>query len=149
MSKSTGTHAMIPTQRDIPGLIARWLFRLGFIWAIILIPCLIIAVFSLLSFEMAPFVIVVYILAGYLVWIGWCWRSRLRRTLRASAAFWLGSTLFNSIFIIWCFSRTPGRLLSGLFFDFHAFNLWWGLVSSICSLIALYYEFKSSKYDNP
>ena len=133
-------------QRDIPGQIARWLFRIGFIWAVILIPCFIVALSTLPSLQVFAFGLVVYILAGYSVWIGWRWRSHQRRTLQASVAFWLISALFNGVFVIWFIATTPASLEA--LFHFDALHLWWGIAASICSLVALYYELTQPKNDN-
>ena len=139
------------SQRDIPRLIARWLFYIGCIWALILVPCLGFAAFSapfgLLSLDLRPLVLVVYIITGYLVWIGWFWRSRNRRPLIVSAAFWLCSALFNSIFIIWGLATKPEQSV-GEFFHLDAFNLWWWIAASVGSTIALCYEFILSEHDD-
>jgi hypothetical protein len=141
----------MPSQRDIPRLIARWLFYIGCVWALILVPCLGIAAisvpFGLLSLDLRPLVLVVYIAAGYLIWIGWFWRSRHRGSLIVSAAFWLCSALFNSIFLIWGLATKPEQL-AGEFFHLNAYNLWWWIAASIGSIVALCYEIILSEQDD-
>lgn len=103
------------TQRDTPKLIAKWLFYIGCVWAFILVPCLVIATFSapfgLLSLDLRPLMLAVYIVTGYLIWLGWFWRSRYRGPLVVSAGLWLCSATFNSAFIIWGLATHPERLI--------------------------------------
>jgi hypothetical protein len=141
----------MPTQRDIPRRIASWLFYIGCIWALILVPCLGIAAFSvpfgLLSLDLRPLMLVVYIATGYLIWIGWFWRSRQRGPLVVSAVLWVCSALFNSMFLIWGLATRPGQL-AGELFQLDAFILWWWIAACTCSLIALCYEIILSKQDD-
>jgi hypothetical protein len=140
----------MPTKRDIPRLIARWLFYIGCFWALFLIPCFAIAVFGvpfgLLSLDLRPLLLVVYIPIGYLIWIGWLWRSLRRAPLIVSVVFWLCSALFNSIFLIWDLATKPEQF-AGEFFHLN-FGLWWWIAATVGSLIALCYEIILSERDD-
>ena len=139
----------MPLQHDIPRRIARWLFYIGCIWALILVPCFVIAIvsvpFDLLSLDLRPLVLVVYIPAGYLIWIGWFWRSRHRGPLIVSVAFWICSVLFNAIFIILGLATKPGELV-GTFFSNPL--LWWWIIAIVGSIVALCYEIILSEQDD-
>ena len=141
-------------KRDLPGQIARWLFRIGAVWAVLLVPVTIIccAVF--------PFALVVcltqhhsfgrweqwlicpYLLSGYAVWIGWGWRSRKPGNLMICILFWLASACFNVMqpVHIWMDSHSLWALLYP--------PPLWGSVVTIGSLVALLFEFGVSRHEN-
>jgi len=83
-----------------------------------------------------------YLLAGYSVWIGWRWRSRQRRVLRATSAFWLASALFNSIFVVFIAVQEDSDWSAVLIFGC------WSIVALVASLVALYFEFRLPRYES-
>jgi hypothetical protein len=128
------------TQRDIPGSIAKWLFRIGIIWAVILVPFTIVAFLSVFGRGLRFWQLGFYFLIGFAVWGGWWWRSRQRRSLRAVAAFWFFSAAFNSGFIVYLIA-TESQWTKILAFDESAFYLWWWIAATVASLVALAFEF--------
>lgn len=130
----------MPTKCDTPKRIARWLFYIGCIWAFILVPCFIIAAvgvpFGLLSLDLRPLMLAAYIVAGYLIWLGWFWRSRYRGPLVISAGFWLCSAIFNSAPLVWGVATHFERLAEAIF---SPFSYWW-IGTTVCSIVALYQE---------
>lgn len=132
------------TQRDIPGNIARWLFRIGIIWAVILLLPTVGALLSAFDRAWRMWLLGVYFLVGYGVWIGWRWRSRQCRALVASAAFWLFSAAFNSAFIVLLIA-TESQWPKILIFDETAFYGWWWIAVTLASLVALAFEFRTPR----
>ena len=128
------------TSRDIPGRIARWLFRIGIVWAVILVPFTIVSFLSVFGRGTSFWQLGVYCLFGLAVWFGWRWRSRQRRALKFSAVLWLTSAAFNSAFIVYLIA-TEAQWRKILIFDETAFYLWWWLAATMASLVAFAFEF--------
>jgi hypothetical protein len=128
------------TQRDIPGRIAKWLFRIGIIWAVILAPVTVVALMSAFDRVWRWWPFAIYILVGFGVWFGWRWRSRGRRALGLSAAFWLFSAAFNSAFVVHIIV-TESQWPKILIYDQTAFYSWWWIAVTIASLVAFCFEF--------
>ena len=133
----------MPIQSDISGQIARWLFRLGIIWAIILVP---ITIFLFLPSRsgMGLWPLGIYILIGFAVWLGWRWRSKERPALRVAVAFWLFSAAFNSSFVIYFIANGP-HWTRVLLYDQTAYFAWWWIAASLASLVAFAFEFTLHK----
>jgi hypothetical protein len=127
----------MPIQSDVPGNIALWLFRLGIIWAIALVPLTIVL-----------FPLGVYGLVGLAVWLGWRWRSNERPALRVAAAFWLFSAAFNVAFVAY-FIATGPHWTRVLFYDQTAYLCWWWLAATLASLVALAFEFPLQRHAAP
>jgi hypothetical protein len=128
------------SSRDIPGRIAQWLFRIGILWAVILVPLTLVSFLSVFGRGMSFWQVGVYCLIGFAVWFGWRWRSRQRRPLRSSAALWLASAAFNSAFIVYLVG-TEAQWRKIFIFDELAFYLWWWLAATVASLVAFALEF--------
>jgi hypothetical protein len=126
-------------KNDIPGRIARWLFTLGFFWAGIAVVPTILSLGSLLDKGASLWRLAVYLLIGYGVWAGWLWRSRQARTLRVSAALWLFSAAWNSLFVF--LLSTASQEPKILFFEGDSLFLWWWIAATIASLVAFILEF--------
>lgn len=140
------------TKRDIPGWIARWFFRIGTIWAAILLPimgivCLIffVAILGMVT-HMAPikstdkiWLLCPYLISGYAIWLGWGWRSRKPRNVALCSLFWLASAAFNVMQPI------------HFWMDSHSFLIMlyppplWGIITTVGSLVALGWEFLPTK----
>jgi hypothetical protein len=138
-------------KQDIPGQVARWLFRIGTVWAVLLIPI------TTLVCAITPFALVVcltghhsfgrpeqwlicpYLISGYAIWIGWGWRSRKPRNLMMCALFWLVSAGFNVMqpVHIWMDSHSLWTLLYP--------PPLWGSLATVGSLVALSFEFGMSR----
>lgn len=142
-------HTPAEKNGDVSGWIARWLFRIGTIWAVILIP---ITAVSGLIFVMGieglflgmplkstdrGWLIGPYLLAGYGIWLGWGWRSRKPGNLLLCCLFWLTSAAFNVMepIHIWQDSHN--------FLDLLFPPPLWGIITTIGSLAALISEFVS------
>lgn len=134
----------MPVQRDIPGNIARLLFRVGIIWAIILAPFAILSFLPVFSRGESLWPLGVYLLCGVGVWGGWYWRSQRQPPLRISAAFWIFSAVFNSAFII-VLVVTQSQWLNILIHDETAFYLWWWMAATLASMVAFAFEFTSRR----
>ena len=130
------------TQRDIAGKIALWLFRLGIVWAFILVPVTVMSLLSAFGPGLNFWRLGIYFLIGFAVWGGWLWRSRKRRSLKASAAFWLFSAAFNSAFVVYVVI-TESEWLKILLYDETAFYGWWWIAVTLASLVAFALEFAS------
>lgn len=141
-------------RHDIPGQIAKWLFRVGTIWAVLLIPvtlifCAIIP-FALLacltghhSFgKPEQWLLCPYLISGYAIWIGWGWRSRQPRNIVMCILFWLLSAGFN--------------VMQPLHFWMDSHDVWvllyppplWGIVATTGALAGILFEFSTSRYAN-
>jgi hypothetical protein len=138
----------MPTQRDIPGRIAQWLFRIGIIWAVILVPFTIVAFLSVFGRGTGFWQLGIYALVGFGVWGGWRWRSRQRRSLRAAAAFWLFSAAFNSAFVVYLIA-TESQWSKILIYDQTAFYAWWWIAVTMASLVAFGFEFTLQRDETP
>jgi len=132
----------VAIQRDIAGKIALWLFRLGILWAFILAPVTVMSLLSVFGPGLNLWRLGVYLLIGFAVWGGWRWRSRKRRSLRASAAFWLFSAAFNSAFVVYVVT-TESEWFKILLYDETAFYGWWWIAVTLASLVAFAFEFAS------
>ena len=139
-------------QRDVPGWLARWLFRIGTVWAAMLLPITgfscIFTTASLVDHLMSSrpwgsldrtLFIIPYILAGYAVWVGWGWRSRQPRKVTLCILFWLASAGFNVVepVHIWLDCESLADFLGLLWNPL----LLWGIGATGVSLIALILEF--------
>ncbi len=130
----------MPHQTDVSGQIARWLFRLGIVWAIILIP---VTVFLFLPSPVGGsfWLLGIYCLIGFAVWLGWRWRSRdSQPALRVAAVFWVFSAAFNSSFVIY-FIAIGAHWTRVLLYDQTAYFAWWWIAASLASLVAFAFEF--------
>jgi hypothetical protein len=136
------------TQRDIPAHIARWLFRIGIIWVVVLALPTIGALLSAFDRAWRIWQLGIYFLVGYGVGIGWRWRSRQRRALAPSAAFWLFSAVFNAAFIVLLIA-TESQWQKILIFDATAFYGWWWIAVTLASLVALAFEFTIPRHEIP
>jgi hypothetical protein len=126
-------------KRDIPALIARWLFRLGFIWAVFLIPFTVLSCLGMVTESVSRWwMSSSYLLAGYFVWIGWRWRSRQLRALKYCVLFWLGSAGFNLIFLVPLMREDLDGLLN-------PFGLWWS-IATLASTVALIFELRLPRF---
>lgn len=139
-------------QPDIPGRLARWLFRIGTVLAALLAPItgliFIITIVVLADHFLSsqPFgtigrevLICPYLFAGYAVWLGWGWRSRKPRNVALSVLFWLASAGFHVIQPIHTWMDCESVLN---FFEL----LWnplllWSIGATSASLIAILFEF--------
>ena len=128
------------TQRDIPGHIARWLFRIGIIWAVILALPTVGALLSVFDSVWRMWQIGIHLLIGFVVWIGWRWRSRGPRRLVASIVFWLFSAAYNFALIVLLIA-TESEWAKILIFDETAFYCWWWIAVTLASLVAFAFEF--------
>jgi hypothetical protein len=129
-------------KRDIPALIARWLFRIGFVWAICLIPFTVLSGLGVIAESFSRWwVLCVFLLTGYSVWIGWRWRSRQMRALKFSVLFWLSSAVYNFLFLIPLVRDTGTFLVL-----FHPVSLWWS-IATVASLMALLFEFRLPRHE--
>ena len=138
---------------DVPGLIAKWLFRIGTVWACILLPITVIfgvttlgmAALSIADrtnlktmghgWEIAPF-----LFCGYAVWIGWGWRGLKIKGLAPRVLFWVISAAFNLIIPVMAWKNEHTLWL--MFMP----NLLWGIPASAASLVALSLEFRLRPY---
>ena len=144
-------------QRDIPGVLAKWLFRIGTIGAVIQIPITFFVLLYTIAFLIGGLIygkpygvskemlICPYLLAGYAVWVGWGWRSRKPRNMKICVLFWLASAGFYLMLPvhIWMDSESTGDFFGDLW---NPFLLWYIGVTSV-SLIALLLEFFIPRYD--
>jgi len=132
---------------DKPQAIARWLFRIGTIWAFILaIPTV-----ALLMPDATWGYLAYYFIAGYGIWIGWFWRSRRKRKLVPAVTLWSFSIIYHSVFILGMIAfiiSTEEKILESLFQAFvtdgMAFYSWYWIAVSIMSAVALVSEIKHS-----
>lgn len=144
------------TQNDIPRKIAGWLFVIGSPWAILLAPIVISGLFfSQSSRGWAPFMkdIALYLLVGFGVWLGWLWRGRRKRSLSMAAAFWLFSAAYNSaLFVLVVVKMRPSARTNWtqwmeIFIprDWTILYVWWWIIATLASLVALLFEFALSR----
>lgn len=137
-------------RRDIPGLLARWLFRIGTIWAVVLLPVTVMVCFVFTVFVLAGLgtgksmgggaMLCPYLLTGYALWVGWGWRSRKPRNVVMCVLFWLASAGFNVMQPVHIWMETHSVL--ALLFP----PPLWGIVATGASLTALVFEFSPPGY---
>jgi hypothetical protein len=132
-------------QTDIPGHIARWLFRLGIVWAIILVPVTIVLILPSRRGG-GLLLLALYYLIGFAVWLGWRWRGHQRLTRRDATIFWLFSAAYNSSFIIY-FIANGAHWTRVMLYDQTAYFAWWWVVATLASLVALVFEFRLGSYE--
>jgi len=142
-----------PFRADIPGFLAKWLFRIGTIGAAIQVPISCFVLIYTFVFLIGgliygkPFgpakemVIVPYVLVSYAVWIGWGWRSRKPRNMAMSMMFWLVSAAFNAILPAQALmeSESFAEFFHGLWSPFSPGLLWFIALSGV-SLLAFFFE---------
>jgi len=148
-----------PPGQDTPGRLARWLFRIGTVWAALLAPvaglALIVTIVVLADHGLSshPFgtigremLICPYLLAGYAVWFGWGWRSRKPRNTLLSVLFWLASAGFHIMqpIHIWMDCETAWDFIGVLWNPL----LLWSIGAVSVSLAALLFEVILPKYDS-
>ena len=133
---------------DRPQAIARWLFRFGIIWAVILaIPTV-----ALLMPDSTWGYLAYYFIVGYGIWIGWFWRSRRKRKLGLSITLWSISLVYHSTFVLGMIAMiitTEDNILESLFQAFItddlAFYSWYWIAVSIISIVALIAEIQNNR----
>jgi hypothetical protein len=146
-------------QRDLPGRLARWLFRIGTVWAAILAPiacvCFILTIVVLADycFSRGSFgtidrgvFIFPYLLAGYAVWLGWGWRSQKPRNRTICVLMWLASAGFNVMQPVHTWMDCERAV------DFFEL-LWnplllWSIGATCLSLLALVFEFSLPRHED-
>ena len=133
---------------DTPRLIARWLFRIGIIWAVILV----IPTIGFLVTNPVWGFLGYYWLTGFMVWLGWWWRSRGQRKLGPSVALWVFSLIHHLAFVVGMVAMlilTEDRWLQALYQAFvtddMAFYSWYWIALSVVSVTALVAELKTCK----
>ena len=138
---------------DIPGLIAKWLFRIGAVWACLLLPVTVIfgsitlgmAALSLTDhsvFKMIDhgWVIAPFLFCGYAVWIGWGWRGLKIKGITFRILFWAISAAFNLILPVLAWKNEHALWL--MFMP----NVLWPILASAASLVALCFELRLRPY---
>ena len=132
------------TQPDVPRRIARVLFVLGTVWAIILAP-MFAGIFERDAWRAWP--ITVYMICGYGVWFGWFWRSFRHPSRRLSVVIWVSSAVMNLVSLGCLIIAAGKQALRAFLFEDIAFYYWWGLAVAIASLVALCFEFRPPKIE--
>ena len=130
-------------QSDLPAVIAKWLFRLGCFWALILIYGLWPVLVMLRYNQSIPWRLICGLLPGFGVWCGWYWRSRRRRRLNPSAIFWSISAAYNLLGS--AFWVVINMQWGNSFVSWDSVYFWWWAAVSIASLAALRLEFTISR----
>ena len=138
---------------DVPGFIARWMFRVGTLGAAIQLPITgIVLIFTLVAIiggltHLGPskpskeLLVGPYLLINYAVWAGWGWRSRRLRSKTVSILFWLGSAAFYAAHPVqvWMESGSLVVLFQELWDPFSPALVWFLTMTGL-SLIALVLE---------
>ena len=138
---------------DVPGLMARWMFRIGLVWACILLP--VTAIFTVISMAALigsvaypgslkstdqSWAIAPFLLSGYAIWIGWGWRSRKVRRLATCVSFWAVSAAFNSLIPVQAWRNAHAIWV--MFMP----NVLWSILVAAASLVAIFLEFRLPRH---
>jgi hypothetical protein len=126
---------------DISGKIAKVLFTLGILWAVVLAPFWIVSL-------LAPryWGVTLYILCGgYGVWWGWFRRGWREMSRRQALALWMSSIGVNSFWPVFLWREYAQRSLDVFELSRAALLFWFWITAIIASLIALCFEPRSRK----
>jgi hypothetical protein len=118
---------------DIPRRVASVLFIIGILWAVLLVPPMLVGLLAIFDFgfDVRSGSLTLHFLCGYGVWLGWLWRSRGLRPLTASSLLWSISFLVNAGFVILWFPGVFGAIIYA----------WW-IAVCVVSIVGLAFEFR-------
>jgi len=131
----------------IPQIIAASLFSGGLLFALILLPFVV-----LLAFDSDGWGACTYFICGYLIFFGWFWRAWHTPSKFFALLLWLASFAQNSLpwFSIlqsehWHLPAMHGFQTHGSIPGFGFLTFGWWLIASVLSIVALICEFLPRK----
>jgi hypothetical protein len=136
-------------RRLIPQTIAGFLFCGGSLFALILLPFVV-----LLPFAGDAWIGFTYFVCGYLVYFGWFWRAWRSPSPLFVSSLWIVSAIQNIlpwVFILheehWHLPALHGFQTNGSIPGFGFITFGWWLLASVLSVVALICEFLPRRHD--